>query len=66
MRNHVPLKAAARRLGISYHRLRRWIIKGLVRARQIPPGRYGRWWIPEEELRRLEAMICGAGGGGQS
>lgn len=66
MKDHIPLKAAARRLGVKYHRLRRWIINGRVKARQIPPGRYGRWWVSEKELQRLEEALYGGSNEGQS
>jgi molybdopterin-binding protein len=48
----LPLRVAARRLGISYPTIKQWIYKGAIRTRRTPGGHHR---IPDTEIDRLLA-----------
>lgn len=52
MEKHYTTREVCEILGISNRTLRRWIAEGRVRAVNV----YGRWRIPESEVKRILGM----------
>lgn len=51
MTDFIPIRRAARRLGVHENTIRNWIDKGLILARRLPSGTRQ---IPAGEVDRLE------------
>lgn len=54
---HVPIRAAARRLGVHENTVRNWIDRGVIQAARLPSGIRR---IALKDVERLEAEIFGA------
>lgn len=54
MTHYVPIRAAARRLGVHENTIRNWIDKGLLLARRLPTGIRQ---LPLAEVERLEREL---------
>lgn len=50
MSTHIPLTEAARLIGVTYHTLRNWVLRGTVAGGRDP---YGRWVVSHRAVRRL-------------
>ena len=51
------VKKIAKMLGVTTFTIRKWCKNGTIKAVKIPPDNdKSQWFIPEEELKRLQGM----------
>jgi excisionase family DNA binding protein len=53
--HYVPIRTAARRLGVHENTVRNWIDKGLMAARRLPSGVRQ---LPAREVMRMEEQLA--------